>query len=88
VVGLLTRSDIARGLATVGPAAYVAEMMNRSPKTSRPEVPLETAMEFFQGNDSAPVLILGDGGLEGILTSENFSEFVMLEAARLQGRRS
>jgi Zn-dependent protease/CBS domain-containing protein len=88
VVGILTRNDIARGLATVGPTGYVAEIMNREPKTTRADVPLESAMEFFQSNDSAPVLVMGDAGLEGILTSENFSEFIMLEAARTKGRHN
>jgi CBS domain-containing protein len=82
VIGLLTRSDILRGMSTVGPSAYIAEIMNREPKTGHSNDPLESAMEYFQSNDAAPVLIMGDNGLEGLLTSDNMSEFIMLEAAR------
>lgn len=88
VVGILTRSDIARGLASVGPTAYVAEIMNRQIKSAPPEMPLEAALEMFAQNDSAPILVMRDGQLIGMVTSENLSEFIMLEAAKLQGRRA
>lgn len=88
VAGILTRNDIARGLATVGPTAYVSEIMNRAPKTASPNLPLEKALELFQQSDSTPILVMDEDKLVGMATSENLSEFIMLQAARVQGKRA
>jgi CBS domain-containing protein len=87
ILGILTRGDITRGLASSGPNAYVAEFMNRQPKTAPPSMPLEAALEMISQTDSTPILVIDGGQLVGIVTTENLSEFIMLQAARLQGNR-
>ncbi|HVL39849.1 MAG TPA: site-2 protease family protein [Fimbriimonadaceae bacterium] len=83
VLGLLSRSDIARGLAQEGPTAYVSGHMNREFKVLRPEEDLERALEMFSGGDTSPVLVMEGDRLLGMVTAENLSEFLMLEHARL-----
>jgi Zn-dependent protease/predicted transcriptional regulator len=82
VVGLLTRRDIARGLAIEGPTAYVAGFMDRDVRSLRPDEPLERAMELFNSGDTSPILVYEAGQMVGMVTGENLSEFLMLEHAR------
>lgn len=82
VVGLLTRTDIARGLATDDADAYVAGHMDRDFQTAHPNLPLERVMEMFNQKEPEPILVIEDGRLLGMLTQENLSEFIMLEHAR------
>jgi Zn-dependent protease/CBS domain-containing protein len=84
IVGILTRNDIAQGLASDGPTAYVARHMRREFKTSDPHVPLERVIDMFSRDDATPVLVLENDQLVGMLTQENLSEFIMLEHARRQ----
>lgn len=88
VVGILTRNDIAQALATGGPTAYVAGFMRREYKAVTPDVPLEVAIDMFTKDDPSPLLVMQDGELVGMVTSENLSEFIMLEHARKQARQS
>lgn len=85
LVGLLTRNDIAQGLATEGPAGYVARHMRREYKTAHPNLPLERVADMFSADDPHPVLILDEGELQGMVTQENLSEFIMLKHAKMQG---
>lgn len=88
VIGLLTRTDIATGLANAGPESYVAAHMRRDFKTAHPNLPLEMAVDLFTSDDANPVLIMEDGEMLGMVTQENLSEFIMLEHARHQAPRS
>ncbi len=82
VLGLLSRTDIARGLASEGPTAYVAGHMDREFRRITADAPLEVAFEAFSENEGAPILVMEEDHLLGMLTPENFSEFLMLESAR------
>lgn len=84
VIGLLSRTDIARGLAEEGTGAYVAGYMNRELRKTRPEEPLESAFDSFTEGENAPLLVMEEDRLIGMLTSENLSEFIMLEHAKSQ----
>jgi Zn-dependent protease len=86
VLGILTRTDIARGLAQEGPSAYVAGVMQRDVKTAHPHLPLERIAEMFTKDDPSPVLVMDEDRLVGMVTYENLSEFIMLEHARSQSR--
>ncbi|MGV3618552.1 MAG: M50 family metallopeptidase [Fimbriimonas sp.] len=88
IVGVLTRGDIAQGLATQGPSGYVANFMRREFKTAHPNVPLELAIDMFSKEDPTPILVMEEGELVGMVTQENLSEFIMLEHARQQRRGS
>jgi len=85
VIGILTREDIARGLAEEGPTGYVAGHMRREVKTAHPNVPLEMAMDMFSREDLTPIVVIEDDEVLGIVTAENLGEFVMLEHARRAG---
>lgn len=88
VIGLLSRTDIARGLATDGSSGYVAGHMTRDLRHVEPDAPLETAFESFTDNEGRPLLVMDGEKLVGMLTQENFSEFLMLENARSRKPRS
>jgi Zn-dependent protease/CBS domain-containing protein len=84
VIGLLSRTDIARGLATEGASGYVAGHMTRELRTISPDEALEAAFEAFSENEGKPLLVMDGETLVGMLTQENFSEFLMLQNARTQ----
>lgn len=89
IVGTLSRTDIARGLAQGGPDAYVAGFMQRGTKTTDPHVPLERIAESVADKDDpAPVLVMEEGRLIGLITQENLSEFIMLENAKRSSHRA
>jgi len=89
VVGVLLRTDIAQGLASEGPSAYVAGFMRRDFKKSSPDVALEVAIDMFTREDPTPILVMDESDrLLGMVTQENLSEFIMLEHARQQGRQN
>jgi len=84
VLGLLLRNSIVQGLAVEGPDGYVASRMDREFKVVPPDFPLESVSDLFNQADTAPILIMRDDHLVGMLTMENLGEFVMLEHAKAQ----
>lgn len=79
VVGLLTRSALIQGMASVGAEAYVSEVMDRQLQTAMPNDDLEPLVQAFTGT----VLVFNDGeardeSLVGMVTQENLFEFFML----------
>ncbi len=86
VIGVLSRNDIARGLSTDGPSGYVAGQMSREFRRIAPDVPLESAFEMFSEGEGAPILVMEGEKLVGMLTTENLSEFIMLEHAKSRQR--
>ncbi len=87
VLGVLTRDNMIKGLALEGPTAYVSGHMLRDYKSATPEEPLEHALEVFSQGDGAPILIMNEGHLLGMVTRDNFGEFLMLEHVRALSRR-
>ena len=88
VIGVLSRTDIARGLATDGPSGYVAGYMSRDFRIVSPADALEGAFEAFSESEGVPLLVMDGDKLVGMLTQENFSEFLMLENARARRPRT
>jgi CBS domain-containing protein len=86
LLGILTRTEIARGLATEGPQGYVAAHMNRDISIVSPGQPLEEAIEQFTDEGSTPLLVMDGDELVGMLTKENLSEFIMLTHALRNSR--
>lgn len=86
VIGILSRNAIARGLSTDGPSGYVAGQMSREFRRIAPDVALEKAFEMFNEGEGAPILVMDGEKLVGMLTSENLSEFIMLEHAKSRQR--
>jgi len=85
VLGIVTRNDIAQGIANGGPGAYVAGAMRRDFKSTTPEAPLEEIAEMFSKIDPTPILVFEGAQLVGMVTTENVGEFLMLEQARKNG---
>lgn len=78
VVGVLSRSALLRGLAQSGEAAYVSGVMSREVMMVRPDEPLDEVLMRPGGVQQAPVLVMDNGHLVGMLTAENLMEFLTL----------
>ena len=81
-VGLLTRAALVRAMMAEGPDAYVAGVMDREFKQVAPGTPLSEAIPLVSGPGGC-ALVIDDGHLKGMLTSENLSEFILLRQASL-----
>jgi Zn-dependent protease/CBS domain-containing protein len=81
VVGLLNRTALMRAMATEGPDAYVAGAMDREYLRLRPDMELAEAAARLSARGNC-ALVLDSGGLAGMLTSENLSEFLLLSRIR------
>jgi Zn-dependent protease/CBS domain-containing protein len=77
VLGVLTRTDLLRGLAQQGPGTYVAGAMNRQFTSAGPDDDLGEALPLLQGSPGPLVVLSGDPDrrLLGIVTAENVQEF-------------
>jgi stage IV sporulation protein FB len=78
VAGVLHRSALLAALAGEGRDGPVLEVMDREPPVVRPETPLEEVLRLLQARPMQPVLVVGDGGLEGMITLENFGELLVI----------
>ncbi len=80
VVGLLTRSGLIRATISNGPEAYVAGAMDRDFVRVPPDMDLSEAYAKSKGGCA---LVMDGENLLGLLTSENYSEFLMLRQINL-----
>jgi Zn-dependent protease/CBS domain-containing protein len=87
VVGMLSRSDLVRGLAERGREAAVAEVMQSPCATTAPGEALEVVFQRMQETGCAAMPVVDEERLVGLLTLENIGEFMMVQAA-LDTRRS
>ena len=81
VVGVLTRSALLAGLAKSGPESLVAASMDASFRTADPDEPVDRALARLRECQCRTLPVLSGGRLCGVLTSENVSEFMMIETA-------
>jgi Zn-dependent protease/CBS domain-containing protein len=82
LVGLLTRVELARGLAQEGSGALVANFMDRNPRVVDPSEMVTAVIPRIQQNDRGSLLVVDkQGTLVGMLTAENVGELVMLKGA-------
>jgi Zn-dependent protease/CBS domain-containing protein len=87
VVGILSRSQLLRGLAREGDSAYVATFMDRDITFAAPNEPLEDYLLSSHALRRAPVLVRENENSEllGMVTLENAMEFLTLrQIARLR----
>lgn len=89
VQGVLTRNGLLRGLADVGPGAYVAGVMQREFAVAHPEDDLALILPRLQTTPGSLVILEPEGGaLAGMVTSENVQEFFALrQIAAARDRR-
>ncbi len=81
VVGMLRRKDLVKALADRGATASVDSAMCRECHTVEAHEPLAGALENLRQADCAAAPVLQDEQLIGLLTLENISELVMVNAA-------
>jgi CBS domain-containing protein len=81
-VGIVTRSDLVRGLAERGPDVAVRTVMHTSFQTADPSEMLDAALERLQSSGCGVLPVVSDGAVVGLVTPENVAELLMLEGAR------
>jgi len=77
VVGLLGRHLLIRAIASEGPEAYVAGVMDRNYLELDPGEDLADVLPLM-AQAGRCALVIENGTLRGILTTENLSEFLLL----------
>jgi len=82
LMGVLTRSDVVRGLSADGPEASVANAMHRQFVTAQPTDMLESVLTRLQGAGAAPIVVVRDDTVVGIMTAETIGEFILMQGAR------
>jgi Zn-dependent protease len=80
IEGMLTRSDLVKGLTQGGRTARVADNMRECPTAEASEM-LETVLGRLQGRDCHTLPVLEHGALIGLVTMDNVGEFLMIQAA-------
>ena len=87
-VGVLTRSDLVRGLSAAGNTAPVEEWMHRDFGTAESGEMLEFALSKFAAQEPTTLVVVKDGEVVGIITPENVGELVMFETAVRERQRA
>jgi Zn-dependent protease/CBS domain-containing protein len=77
IVGLLGRSLLLKAIASEGPDAYVAGVMDRDFLTYSPDADLSTVLPQMAPAGQC-ALVIEDEKLLGLLTTDNLSEFLLL----------
>lgn len=83
VIGLLGRTALLRGMAVNGPESYIAGSMEREFNSVPPDKDLSEVLPLM-AHAGACALVMQDGTLLGLLTSENLSQFLLLRSVGLQ----
>jgi Zn-dependent protease/CBS domain-containing protein len=81
LVGVLTRSDLIRGLTAGGPSATVETTMTRRFARADPSEMLQGALARLEGSECTCIPVVRSGRVLGILTMENVGELMMLRDA-------
>jgi Zn-dependent protease len=83
VLGLLGRNALLRGMAQEGADSYIAGYMEREFASVPPDKDLADVLPLM-AHAGACVLVMQDGTLLGLLSSENLSQFLLLRSVGLQ----
>jgi Zn-dependent protease/CBS domain-containing protein len=86
LVGVLTRSDLMKALATQGPQGRVGDAMDRSFVVAAPNDELEDAFARLRSCRCRTLPVVRGGELVGVLTTENVGEFMMVQSAMRDGQ--
>lgn len=82
LVGVLTRSDVVRGLSEAGGEASVASAMHRGFATAHPADMLESVLSGLQPSEAVPIVVIREDAVVGIVNAENIGEFILMQGAR------
>jgi len=80
-VGILRRNDLVKALSKGRREAVVTEAMCRDCETVDEAAPLKGAVEAMHARQCATMPVVADGRMVGLLTLENISEMIMVNAA-------
>lgn len=80
-VGMLRRNDLVKALSEGRHEAVVAEAMCRECETVGEAAPLKGAVEAMHARQFATMPVMGGGRMIGLLTLENITEMIMVNAA-------
>ena len=83
VIGLLGRNALLRGMAQEGADSYIAGYMEREFPSVPPDKDLADVLPLM-AHAGACVLVMEEGRLLGMLSSENLSQFLLLRSVGLQ----
>lgn len=81
IVGVLTRARLLEALARRGQDAPVADVMETTFRTAGPRESVEHALARLQECRCRTLPIVSDQRLDGLLTLDNVTEFIMIETA-------
>lgn len=84
-VGVLTRSDVVRGLSEGEAGASVATAMHREFVIAHPTDMLESVLARQQQSDAAPTVVVRGDAIVGLMTAETIGEFILMRGAREAG---
>jgi Zn-dependent protease/CBS domain-containing protein len=82
VVGVLTRADLIRGLASSGDQAPVRTVMRTDFQVARTGEPLDAAFARLQRGCCQTMPVVNGNALEGVITMENVGEYFAIQGAR------
>lgn len=85
--GVLTRKALLAALARQSPSTVVGEIMSREFEVTNPDEPVEDAITRGRAQEMVLLPVVQGGNLVGLLTLENISEYVLIQAA-LRERRA
>jgi Zn-dependent protease len=83
VLGLLGRNALLRGMAQEGADSYIAGYMEREFQSVAPDKDLADVLPLM-AHAGACLLVMQDGQLLGLLSSENLSQFLLLRSVGLE----
>jgi CBS domain-containing protein len=82
LVGVLTRSDVVRGLSANGPESAVEDAMHRGVDTAHPADMLDGVLGKLQRPTAAPIVVVRNDDVVGIIAAENIAEFIAMQGTR------
>jgi len=81
ITGVLTQTDLVKGLQAQGERARVGDWMQREIQSAEFDEPLERVLERLQGSQCRLISVTRGGRLAGIINLDNFVEFLTIQAA-------
>ena len=81
MAGMLTRRDLLRGLATGGPGSHVGDAMQRDVEIVDSDDSIDAVLGRLEAHERSVALVVHDGRLAGVLTTDGIAEFLSFQAA-------